>query len=253
MLLSSRPDTPPSLGGAPNFRDLGGLDAGEGRRVRPGALLRSDRITDLGERDQLILAGLGVGDVCDLRSAEERSREPLRWPGDRRPTVHAVQDEPASVRGLAFDRLLELTADSHAAHAHMCQVYADLAVVYGPALGALLRRIDSGCGPVLIFCTAGKDRTGLMCALLLEAIGVPEAPIDADFLLSNERFGEPTLAGLRARGGKVPPAEAILVDPAYLRAARRRLTERFGSLTAFFDIHGADDALRARVRARITQ
>lgn len=67
------------LDGARNFRDIGGLPAGGGRKVRVGKLFRSNRLSRLTPGDRVILDGLGIVAIFDLRARAEREQDPTAW------------------------------------------------------------------------------------------------------------------------------------------------------------------------------
>lgn len=170
------------LEGPSNVRDLGGLPTEDGGRVRTGLLYRSDSLALLSARDVAHLSGgLGLRRVVDLRSAPEIGRHgqaDLSEAGIE--IVHApIVDE---TRG--EDRDIEdpatLTLD---------RIYLGMLERFRARFGAAVAALaDPGHQPALFHCAAGKDRTGLIGALILDACGVDRAVVVEDFLLTNDRM-----------------------------------------------------------------
>ena len=176
-----------------NFRALDGLPAGDGRCVRPGLLFRSGHLHDATPEDVRALAGLGVRTVFDLRSADEAAQQPdVLPPGARYRRVGALQmlDDPTDdpIDLLDWEGFLRQTAQDAATldrlEAFQHGVYP--ALVRRPeAFRALVHELlDHPGEPLLVHCTAGKDRTGVACAILLRLLGVPEPVIQQDYLAS---------------------------------------------------------------------
>lgn len=251
------------LAGAPNFRDLGGYPAGAGRRVRWGRVYRSGALAGLNDADLALLAALDLRLVCDLRSADEIEQNPDRLPAGSAlayvnlPVVNA--DGGAArrqrLRALLFDRSLLRTM--------MLEFYT--ATVLDGSAGlfrAVFERLaDPDNLPAVIHCTAGKDRAGLVSALLLLALGVPEDIVIADYSQSNRYYAhfEQLTSGsarlLRALGVRPRDLYPLLVaDPDYLRAALAHLRARYGSVEAYLRQQaGVDGALLDRLRANLLE
>ena len=159
-----------------NARDLGGYPAAGGRETRWGAVVRSDSLAALTEAGRAALAGYGVRAVVDLRLPDELARHPNPFasPGDHgiAYTNVSILDPaagyPPETLTLAENYLW--TLDRFAAY--VAEVMA--AIATAPS------------GGVLVHCAAGKDRTGLISALLLGLVGVPAETIAADYALTAE-------------------------------------------------------------------
>lgn len=226
---------------APNFRDIGGYRAADGRWVRPGFIYRSDQLDRLNDADLAVIGSLGPALVADLRTQSEREREPDRLPPQARPLILDVVGN--SEGALGGDLRQAVSAIAAGKGADML-IAANREFVSSPsaraAYGALLRRlIDGTDGPVIYHCTAGKDRTGWATAVILTLLGVPRDAIMADYLLSNSYLREKNAATVKAAaaaGAKINPAflESVLtVRREYLQSAFDEVDRAYGSFDAY--------------------
>ena len=183
------------LVGASNFRDFGGYPTADGgQHVRWGRLYRSDRLSDLTEADFERLAHLGIRHVYDLRRASEVELAPTRWPGHGAPRLIPAPIFEDESGGLStFQRIV---ADASARHdversrAIMHQMYERMVTEAGPlaAMGGIFSMIaEPDAFPALFHCSGGKDRTGVVSALILLTLGVSREDVVADFMLT-QRF-----------------------------------------------------------------
>jgi len=166
-----------------NFRDFGGYPTTDGRRVKTGYLYRSGRVDRASRRDRETLHALGVKTLIDLRSPKERKRAIRLWPGARVVSLPMPFDE------LTRERLKPLLfrRDVQDAVYDMVEgVYADTvdhSCAQVGALFALLRQPEVY--PVLIYCRAGRDRTGFISLIIQLALGVSVEDVTAEYLRSN--------------------------------------------------------------------
>lgn len=169
--------------GARNFRDLGGYDSRLGGTTRWGRVFRAGSIAGMTGSDLERLAALDPHAIVDLRNRDEREQAPdpvdsLHVPvmgsflvGREPPDLGALVDRD---HGVAFMRRMYLRLLEHAA-AEIGQVLAVVAAAGGR--------------PVVFHCSAGKDRTGLVAALLLEVVGVDRDTVLDDFTLTERYLG----------------------------------------------------------------
>jgi hypothetical protein len=160
------------LEGAFNFRDLGGLELADGRRVRGGRLFRSDTLQALTPRDvELLLDHIGLRTVVDLRLAKEVQAEGRGLLGESgRVTFVDSPFEMASTEGVPTDQVLERLYER-------CLASDSLPL----AVESIAASADR---PTLFHCAAGKDRTGIVAAMVLGLVGVEEDAIVADYMRS---------------------------------------------------------------------
>ena len=233
------------LQGASNFRDLGGYAGHDGRTVRWRRLFRSDHLGALTPADHAAVHALGIRRAFDFRGAHESAAQPYAVPGVVR---HALAIEPTVAQHMLAlaDARLPLTPERMAGL--MEDLYLRLVDHESARFGEWFVHLLEDDTPQVIHCTAGKDRTGLAAALLLRALGVPQADVEADYLLTNQHYRRPA-----APDSRVPDdALAVLwsVRPSFLHAALDRIDTHHGGLDAFLQqrLHlGAPE--RARLAA----
>jgi len=161
-----------------NFRDIGGYPAADGRRVRWGRFLRAGRQDRMTERDLERLAGLGIRTQIDLRRPDEaaaQGRGPL-------PDLGATYHNIAVIPEGGTDQLSRLVGDTSISGRRYLGY-----LEFGPEAWLQMFDIFAAADdhPVLVHCTAGKDRTGVSTAFLLAVLGVNRAIIEADYRLTN--------------------------------------------------------------------
>ena len=215
--------TPLAVPGTFNFRDAGGMLA-TGGRVRPGVLFRSDALNRLGEDGRSAIARLGIRTVIDLRDQFELEAMPDDTATLELDTIHLPVFEGSgasqSTLGSTLAGLYELILAKH----------ADVVV-------AALRDIAHADGGVLVHCTAGKDRTGIVVALALLAVGA-----DRDDVISNYAESEANLRGewleqmmafIASNGGEDTPDLRVLLGgspPEALAATLDWIDGRWGGV-----------------------
>jgi protein-tyrosine phosphatase len=168
------------LEGGSNFRDLGGYLGADGKRVRWGLLFRSAAMSKLTDADYAYLSTLRIKSILDLRSSDERQLSPTAWRASR-PVQSIAVDYPGEV---IFNRLQGY--DGPRREWVTERLYEQLPMLliedYKKMFQALLARKT----PLVIFGSAGQDRTGIGAALILSALGTPRDVIYRDYLLSVE-------------------------------------------------------------------
>jgi protein-tyrosine phosphatase len=240
------------LEGVSNFRDLGGLPV-SGGRVAPGLVFRSEALAMLTENGTAALERLGIRLVCDLRTLQERRKEATAWRG-RPPRVLAV-DEGIDLYGSSEAHIRKMYGDETGQGARdlVTTWYADLHRAYEPVVRELFAAVaDRHEVPVLIHCSAGKDRTGFVTSMLLLALGATRAVVEADYLRTDSFFGADRLsAAVQARIGRAPSAQvvdALRVNVDYLGTSFAAIESDFGSIDDYLHHVGLDDTRRHHLR-----
>jgi len=269
------PESPPKVAvlrhipfeGQPNFRDLGGYLATDGRTMKEGLIYRSGELNKLSDADVAKLEELGIRTVVDFRSElEVESRGADRLP-------EGVTYLPLHIDGGDLSEVLLGAIQTGDMGRVPDNVLADVnrAIISGATdqYAALFEAISDPANLPLVFhCTHGKDRAGVASAVILMALGVPAADARADYLLSNtyrEEENARELGRLRemvAARQEVDPAavdlsklEAIFyLEPSYFDAMMLEIDERYGSLDAYLeDGLGLGSPERANLRDLLTR
>src|ERR1700687_2782549 len=182
------PDAPArhlNLAGASNFRDLGGYPARDGRAVRWRQIFRSNHLGQLTEADIEVLRPVGLKSAFDFRGPEERVAAIC---GVAKIAVHSLPTEPTVVVALRARLADGVPLSSADAVDVMRESYRNYVRYNTPSFRALFAHLVEDRAPLVIHCTAGKDRTGFACALILHALGVPDDLIAQDYLLTNRFY-----------------------------------------------------------------
>jgi protein-tyrosine phosphatase len=169
-----------------NFRDFGGWDTADGAKVARGKIYRSASFQDATEGDIAKLNAMGLRFLVDLRRREERAHDPSRWSTE---TCRVIFDDGGAA-GSSLPPHLQVLLNGEitpeAMRDYMINLYRD--IPFDPRLVGLYRSwfselAEGGAG--VVHCAAGKDRTGIGCALTLLALGVDEEAVFADYEFTN--------------------------------------------------------------------
>ena len=253
--------TDPGFEQVVNFRDFGGYPTTDGGRVRRGVLYRSAHFGEATDGDLALLERLGVRLVIDFRGPSDKELEghnrlppgvrevlipmydPARGNDPRVVLYSAPPEEVARVypAGRAFE-VMKSASESFVARGDRAQQY-----------GEMLRSIIEADGsPILIHCSAGKDRTGWGAAVVHLALGVPREHIVADYMLSNTYRGN--------RAARLDELERAGLDPEllapffgvhedYISQSFLAVDRHYGSVESYLrDGLGVDDASIERFR-----
>jgi protein-tyrosine phosphatase len=238
-----------NLAGASNFRDLGGYPTSDGRAVRWRQIFRSNHLGHLTHADIEVLRGLGLKSAFDFRGTEERSAALC---GVAEIAVHSLPIEPTVVAALRARRANGTPLSSGDALEVMRDSYRGYVHHNTPSFRALFAHLLEDRAPLVIHCTAGKDRTGFACALILHALGVADDVIAEDYLLTNRFYRrDPTASSDLPEEVKQVLAS---VQASFLAAAFETIGADYGDLENYFRDGlglGADE--RAKLQARYLQ
>ncbi len=238
-----------ALEGAHNVRDLGGYRTTNGGLTRWRSILRGDALHGLSEADIDTLLDNGLTTVIDLRNAHEISAEANPFLGHAEVRYH---NTPVFSALAPVEMMANATVGFDMGDRY-CQALDDCQ----PAIAEVLKTIaDAPEGAVLFHCSAGKDRTGVISALLLANAGVDETTIVEDYALTATISG-PLIARLRERAlGRGTPAALVDIvlasEPRSMRQALDHIGRNYGSVQDYLAKLGFDDAGMERLRTRLS-
>ena len=259
------------LGGAPNARDLGGIETLDGRTLRHGRLIRSGMLSRLDDKDIAYLKSAGLRTVVDFRTAAERIQKPDRLPEGTEYIVCPMledktdgithdkpetEDEEARRTVKMVRRLMERDPDGAAQMRSLYPVLVTLehSVLHYRQFFEILLRHEEGL--LLYHCTMGKDRVGTATALVLSALGVSRDEIYSDYLITRSRCAQGTerlVENCRRYTGNAAELEFIrmldTVSEDFLEAAFDAIDENYGGMDSFLRGRmGLDDEKLSRLR-----
>ena len=244
--LVEHPDRLINLSAVHNFRDLGGYPTADGRQTVWRKVFRADGLYRLTNEDVAALRPLALQTVIDLRTPDELS-ESGTFPLDQ----HPVDFHHLSIIDHTWD-LDEAHQFSGDQSAFLQSKYHLMLQQGGQRVGQALRILSAQeSSPVVFHCAAGKDRTGVLAALLLSSLGVDDAQICADYGLTQDamrrsiawsKVHRPELA---ERYATIPKAY-LAADPRAMQIILAELAQRHGSVRNYVrEIGVADDTVEA--------
>jgi len=244
--MSDTPARHLNLAGASNFRDLGGYPARNDRRVRWRQIFRSNHLGHLSDDDIEVVRGLGVRSAFDFRGRVERAEALC---GMAEITVHSLPVEPTVVAALRAIAATGTPLSTVHATEVMRDSYRSYVQQNTPRFRTLFAHLLEDSAPLVIHCTAGKDRTGFACALILNTLGVPDQVISEDYLLTNRFYRRDPSAS-----SDLPDdVKQVLgsVQTSFLAAAFEAIDADYGDLESYLrDGLGLGAAERAELEAR---
>ncbi|MGP2427425.1 tyrosine-protein phosphatase [Yersinia sp. 2538 StPb PI] len=228
-----------ALDGGINFRDLGGNQAANGRRIKRGLLFRSGSLDRLSTRDCDFLSSGSVAQILDYRDADEVQAKPdVVWTGA---SYHNIPANPLSSEVNAnLEKLTNETLAAFDARGFMLELYRRLPFnnqAYKQLVGLLQNCASSehAAAGVVQHCAVGKDRTGIGSALVLFALGADESTVLEDYLLTETTlapFREHMLAELALKLNDQALGQFAFVLSAkeeFIQTALRSIQQRYGS------------------------
>ncbi|HZZ50075.1 MAG TPA: tyrosine-protein phosphatase [Pseudonocardia sp.] len=241
------------IDGLTNLREVGGWRTAEGQRMRSGLLYRSEAPRNLRPSALRELANLGIVAVLDLRSSWESSESATTLPDGVRRLRAEVSDRQDDGRGSVLDEIVSGRLRSFTPHdlsLLYCRMVDNYPAAFGSAISLIARSENL---PVLVHCAVGKDRTGILVALLLDLLGVARSEIIADYAITAGRRAyrrrelQPSLAAV---GLEVSDVEGVFSSaPSVLTATFEHIQAKYGSSEKYLREHsnvspGSLDAVR---------
>jgi protein-tyrosine phosphatase len=251
------------LASVPNFRDIGGYRTRNGEWVKVGQLYRSDGLDAITDADLATLQALGIKLVCDLRTNGERESKPDR-------EIPGATNEQIDVTGqdkLTAEITSAITSGDEAEQERLLGngkgrkllVDGGRALVSDPtplaAYRVMFDRIENSANrPTVMHCSGGKDRTGWASAAILMALGVPQATVMHDYLLSNrylEAKNEKTLAQTGALIDRALLEPVLTVRKDYLDASFDEVDAEYGTFDKYLAAIGVTKADKKGLRREL--
>ena len=232
-----------SLQGTPNFRDLGGYETQDGRRLRWGKLYRSSKLSSLTNADINYVQRLGVTLICDFRQVVEQELEPTTLGDESSPILASLPVVPGSSESFIENLHNGIIAVRDAA-GFMEKINRDFVANQLPRYAEMFQLLLAGDQQLLIHCASGKDRTGFGAALILDVLGVSEEAIVDDYLLTNkylpvEEEVERLSKEFSDHTGSAVSEEVLRpmleVRPEYIKACFEEIKKRYESKEHFFE------------------
>ena len=247
--------------GIHNFRDFGGYAIAGGARVKPGLLFRSGQHMEATDDDLALVDSLDIRTIVDLRGNAERSNFPCRRSDSFCAEVIHHDGETASAPPLDVVAGSGITPEK--ARQRMLALYTRMPV--NPAMismfGRYFKALDQRDGGSLVHCFAGKDRTGIAAAMVLQVLGAHHDDIVDEFMLTNaapttEVLTRQYLPRMEAHYGPIGAEAArnlIGVRPEYIEKYISQVGQSHGSFDGYIqNIIGVDEAMQERLSARFT-
>lgn len=221
-----------------NFRDLGGHKSSDGRTVKKGLFFRSAHLQDLNAEDIELLKQLKIKYIFDYRSEEEAKRNPsTNIENITNIRIPAMEKVPGSdnAKFASIENMMEELFEKNMAFNMMKESYYHLPV-NNPSYQKLVELVkDPEMLPILNHCTAGKDRTGIGCSIILMILGVSREDIIKEYLKSNEyaKISIEEFINLKPELKAVPTeklAHIFGVNEDYINEAYRKIDENYKTI-----------------------
>jgi protein-tyrosine phosphatase len=237
--------------GCLNVRDLGGLPTEDGGETRFGSVIRADSVGLLSENGWVALVESGISRIVDLRDESEQADDP--------PRDVAIEVVHVPI----FDRLDDEAWSEVVVLAESASTHADAQrLVYlhfldrcrGGFVEAVAAVAGAPAGAVVVHCAGGKDRTGLVVALLLRLVGVSVATIAEDYALSGDRLRprhERWLADADDEAERARIERITSTPEAAMQGVLYAVDEQYGGVERYLADGGLDDGLLAAARVRL--
>jgi protein-tyrosine phosphatase len=222
-----------------NLRDFGGQRVDSNHRVRQNKLFRTGSLSALIPDDHILLDDLGIMAVIDLRSVEERANHPSEWvPANAVYVASPINDTKSMLREL-FSGDID---DPETCRDHFSAFYAQIPELYAEEFSNMFALLAQGQVPLLVNCSAGKDRTGVAAALILSLLGVGKDAIFEDYLTTQDRL-QNNAAFMQMLSGRIIKSYAALPKAAqnilmgvhtdHLIAAFAKIDADYGGVPAY--------------------
>lgn len=241
------------LKGAYNFRDVCGYSTKEGKKINRGKLFRSDNLAKLTKNDLIKIEKLNLRLVIDLRSEEERVSRPNRLPlknGIRIKNIE-IKDNKKSYSELKREIFYGKSKERDFEKEILSSYRLAITDYHNELKKIFELLLNPSNYPALVLCNSGKDRTGVVIALTLMAVGVSKKNVLKDYMLSKVNL-KPMITRMVImvrlfslfRADIVQLKKMLDTRVEYLSETFKAIDQKFGSTESFFDFLGVDKEKR---------
>jgi protein-tyrosine phosphatase len=234
--------------GCLNVRDLGGHRTKDGVVTRDGVVVRADALERLSDAGWQALVDYGIARIVDLRLHDEREANPPRALPVELVHVQLVELDDA------YREVMNSRCDAAAdAAEYLRWSYVDFTERFAHNVVTAVSAVATAPGPALVHCVGGKDRTGLVVAMLLRLAGVSREDIDADYAVSAGNLDDQPWVDEAPDELEAERRRKIIQSPTgVMSAVLEELERRHGSVRGYLLASGSDagelDAIRGRLR-----
>jgi protein-tyrosine phosphatase len=239
------------LEGNHNTRDLGGYSTVDGRVTNWGKYLRSDILSNLSLASRDTLIDYGVRNVIDLRRSAELQFKPSVFIGCEA-VAYYHQNMTGDLALEGAEKLLEIEDQAERRGRRYCLILEQRKQIVKQVMSILA--LEDGL-PAIVHCNAGKDRAGIVAALVLDISGVPRETIVEDYILTARHL----IMRYREQNPGVPPEEYTWKDlqdeachPATMELTLDFLDERYGGIAGYLNEVGVTDEQLEAIRSSMT-
>lgn len=249
-----------NIEGLSNFRDLGGLQLIHGGNTQYARLLRSDSLKLLSETGKRQLRQIPVSNIIDLRSPFELSRDPeVEIPGVAIDTIPLLAGETESIMRAAISAKDE-TRLQNLLYTMYVSMLEHEGLAIAKAIDVTARSLSQGNGAELVHCTAGKDRTGILVALILSVAGVQRKAILEDYVATQKNLSgawfDRMMQGLQSQGIILDEnlQQLLILSPVeVMNMLLEHIDQQYESVNGYLKAQGVEDSTLRVVKTGMTQ
>ena len=214
-----------------NMRDIGGYKSGLGNRVKLGKLVRSNLPADLSNGDLSILNKMGMNTIIDLRSLEEIENRKSIFENNKNFKVYHIG--------------IEIGKDIPEKEEMVPKSYIDMLTLQEKM--KMIFKILGNNEKVLYFCTAGKDRTGVVTALILKLLDVSEENIIEDYVATKE-FMKTALNKYANSDNRI--LNIITPKRIYMEEFLKEFEKKYNSIEEYLELIGVEDYIIKNIKTK---
>ncbi len=223
-----------AIGSQYNTRDIGGYSTSDGGCLAWGRIIRSDCPFEVSSADRAGFEALNISDVIDLRTQEQAMREPSYFRDSESVMYHNISfingnGTPESEESIAATYLKMMEEKETIRH--------------------ILRIISESKGTVFYHCVVGKDRTGIVTAIIMSICGVSVEDIIADYQLSETYIYDP-ISDYKSKHPELPEWVGRS-KPEYMRECLRNLYKKYGSFENYLNVLEISDKVINGIRKKL--